>query len=147
MFSLVERGGNVRSFHIANVNAATVRPLLFQHADRLSSLCTDESQIYTQAGKSYWRHETVNHKVQDYARTDKGIRWHTNTVENFFSIFKRGIIGIYHHVSRAHLNRYATEFDFRYNTREDMDGERADAALRGIYGKRLTYRRPHALAA
>jgi transposase-like protein len=146
VFSLVERGGNVRSFHIANVNAATVRPLLFQHADRLSSLCTDESKIYTEAGKSYWNHETVNHKAQDYARTAKGIRWHTNTVENFFSIFKRGIIGVYHHVSRAHLNRYATEFDFRYNTKKDTDAERADAALRGIYGKRLTYRRPHALA-
>ena len=107
----------------------------------------DESQIYVAAGKSYWNHGVVNHKVQDYAHTAKGIRWHTNTVENFFPIFKRGIIGIYHHVSQAHLARYATEFDFRYNYREATDGERSDAALRGIYGKRLTYRRPHAIAA
>jgi transposase-like protein len=147
VFSLVERGGHVRSFHIANVNAATIRPLLFQHADRLSSLSTDESQVYADAGKHYWNHQKVNHKADQYAYTAKGVRWHTNTVENFFSIFKRGIVGIYHHVSRAHLSRYASEFDFRYNYREATDGERADQSLRGIYGKRLTYRRPHAIAA
>jgi hypothetical protein len=72
---------------------------------------------------------------------------HFDTVENFFSIFKRGVIGTYHHMSEAHRARYTAEFDFRYNTKGDTDAERADQSLRGIYGKRLTYRRPVALAA
>ncbi len=142
--TLVERGGHARSFHVANVHAATIRPLLFQHADRLSSLMTDEFSAYTKAGESFWQHQTVNHRNQQYGKAGG---WHTNTVENFFSIFKRGIIGIYHHVSEAHLSRYAVEFDFRYNHRSVTDGERADTALRGIVGKRLTYRRPYRLAA
>lgn len=137
--TLVERGGKARSFHVANVHANTIRPLLFQHADRLSSLMTDESPAYTKAGESYWSHQTVNHRSQQYSKAGG---WHTNTVENFFSIFKRGIVGIYHHVSEAHLGRYATEFDFRYNHRDVTDAERADASLAGIFGKRLTYRRP-----
>ena len=85
--------------------------------------------------------------MSEYGRRDKSGHWHSNTVENFFSIFKRGIIGVYHHVSEAHLSRYAAEFDFRYNHRQVTDGERAEQSLRGIFGKRLTYRRPYALAA
>jgi transposase-like protein len=142
--TLVERDGKARSFHVANVHANIVRPLLFQHADRLSTLMTDESSAYTKAGQSFWAHQTVVHRNQQYSK--KG-GWHTNTVENFFSIFKRGIIGVFHHVSEAHLGRYAREFDFRYNTRTITDGERSDQALRGIVGKRLMYRRPSALAA
>jgi transposase-like protein len=142
--TLVERDGRARSFHVANVHAATIRPLLFQHADRLSSLMTDESPAYTKAGEHYWTHETVVHRDKQYSK--KG-GWHTNTVENFFSIFKRGIVGVYHHVSQAHLGRYAREFDFRYNHRSISDSERSDQLLRGIVGKRLMYRRPHALAA
>jgi transposase-like protein len=147
IFTLVERGGHARSFHVANVHANTLRPLLFQHADRLSSLMTDESHSYKTTGRHYWQHQTVNHGATEYARTEKGQRWHTNTVENFFSIFKRGIVGIYHHVSEAHFGRYAAEFDFRYNHRDVTDAERADQSLLGIFGKRLTYRRPHAIAA
>jgi transposase-like protein len=143
MFTLVERGGHARSFHVANVHANTLRPLLFQHADRLSSLMTDESSSYRLVGQDYWQHKKVNHGASEYVRG----QWHTNTVENFFSIFKRGIIGVYHHVSQAHLSRYACEFDFRYNHRDVTDGERSDLALAGIFGKRLTYRRPHAFAA
>ena len=142
--TLVERNGKARSFHVANANAATIRPLLFQHADRLSSLMTDEATTYIKAGEGYWQHQTVVHGHKQYAK--KG-GWHTNTVENFFSIFKRGIVGVYHHVSEAHLGRYAREFDFRYNTRTITDGERADQLLKGIVGKRLTYRRPLAFAA
>jgi transposase-like protein len=142
--TLVERDGRARSFHVANAHANTIRPLLFQHVDRLSSLMTDELPAYTRAGESFWQHQTVNHRARQYGKAGG---WHTNTVENFFSIFKRGIVGIYHHVSEAHLARYATEFDFRYSHREATDTERADAALAGIFGKRLTYRRPHALAA
>jgi len=140
--TLVERGGHARSFHVANVHANTLRPLLFQHADRLSTLMTDQSASYTTAGRGFWQHKTVSHKFAEYARG----QWHTNTAENFFSIFKRGVIGTYHHLSAAHLHRYCAEFDFRYNTRTDTDAERADQALRGIYGKRLTYRRPSSLA-
>jgi transposase-like protein len=142
--TLVERDGHARSFHVANVHASTVRPLLFQHADRLSTLMTDESRAYAGVGQSFWAHQTVVHRNQQYSK--KG-GWHTNTVENFFSIFKRGIIGVFHHVSEAHLGRYAREFDFRYNTRTITDGERSDQALRGIVGKRLMYRRPRLLAA
>lgn len=147
VFSLVERGGEVRSFHIANLNAKTIKPLMFENASRLSSLMTDEAPIYPGIGAQYWSHNTVNHSGLDYVHTANGKRCHTNTIENFFSIFKRGIIGVYHHVSQAHLSRYTAEFDFRYNTKGDTDAERADQALRGIYGKRLTYRRPHAIAA
>ncbi|MDP8994055.1 MAG: IS1595 family transposase [Pseudomonadota bacterium] len=141
--TLVERGGHARSFHVANIHGNTLRPLLFENACRLSTLMTDECGSYTLAGRAYWSHHTVNHSIAEYARG----QWHTNTAENFFSIFKRGVVGTYHHLSAAHLHRYCAEFDFRYNTREDTDGERADQSLRGIYGKRLTYRRPAALAA
>jgi transposase-like protein len=142
--TLVERDGRARSFHVANAHAGTIRPLLFQHADRLSSLMTDDNKAYVKAGQHFWAHETVVHSSKQY--TKKG-GWHTNTVENFFSIFKRGIIGVYHHVSEAHLGRYAREFDFRYNHRSISDSERSDQLLRGIVGKRLMYRRPHSLAA
>ena len=145
--TLVERDGRARSFHVANVHANVVRPILFQNVDRLSCLMTDESYVYTKAGEQFWSHKTVNHRFKEYARKDAKGSWHTNTVENFFSIFKRGIIGVFHHVSEAHLGRYAREFDFRYNHRSITDGERADQALRGIFGKRLMYRRPRLLAA
>ena len=72
----------------------------------------------------------------------RGKFWHTNTIEGYFSIFKRGINGVYQHVSEKHLKRYLAEFDFRYNERQISDAARADLALRGIGGKRLTYRRP-----
>jgi transposase-like protein len=141
--TLIERGGHARSFHVANVHANTLRPLLFEHADRLSTLMTDESHSYIQLGRSYWAHERVNHSISQYGRG----QWHTNTAENFFSIFKRGVVGTYHHLSAAHMHRYCAEFDFRYNTREDSDADRADQCLAGIYGKRLTYRRPSGLTA
>jgi transposase-like protein len=141
--TLVERNGKARSFHIANVHAGTIRSILFQNADRLSTLMTDESQAYTKAGESFWAHQTVNHRTAEYARGN----WHTNTAENFFSIFKRGVIGTYHHLSEAHLHRYCREFDFRYNTRQLPDAERAMIAVQGGRGKRLFYRRPSSLAA
>lgn len=86
----------------------------------------------------------VKHSLGEYVRADV---FHTNTIENFFSIFKRGIIGVYHHVSEAHLRRYSAEFDFRYNTRKLNDFERADESLLGAVGKRLTYRRTNAVFA
>lgn len=141
--TLVERGGHARSFHVANVHASVLRPILFQHADRLSTLMTDESRVYVGAGQSFWQHQTVVHKFGEYVRGP----WHTNTAENFFSIFKRGIVGVYHHISEAHLHRYCREFDFRYNTRTVSDTVRADVAVVAARGKRLFYRRPASLAA
>ena len=143
VFTLVERGGHARSFHVANVHATTLRPILFKNADRLSTLMTDESTSYTAAGIQFWQHKTVNHRSHEYARGT----WHTNTAENFFSIFKRGIVGVYHHISEAHLHRYCREFDFRYNTRTMKDAERTVEALKGARGKRLIYRQPRSLAA
>ncbi|QEX16121.1 DDE transposase [Hypericibacter terrae] len=141
VFSLVERGGSVRSHHVPEVNAKTLRPILVAQIDRKSFLMTDEAGQYYHPGKEFAKHETVNHGAGEYVRGEA----HSNTVENYFSILKRGITGTYHHVSQQHLKRYLAEFDFRYNERSGLgvsDDERAVKALKGIEGKRLTYRRP-----
>ncbi len=138
-FSLVERGGRVRSFHVPKVNAKTLKPILKAQISASSRVMTDEAGVYGQLGRDFAEHETVNHSIGEYVRGDA----HTNTAENYFSIFKRGIAGVYHHVSQQHLKRYLAEFDFRYNTRMALgidDQERTERALRGIVGKRLTYR-------
>ena len=137
--ALVKREGHVRSFHVANVTAKELRPLIVTTVDRASHLMTDESMVYTRVGREFAGHSTVNHSASEYVKAG-GFK-HSNTVENFFSIFKRGVIGTYHHMSEAHLGRYCAEFDFRYNTRTITDGERAAMALKGAIGKRLTYRR------
>jgi transposase-like protein len=139
VMALVERDGKVRSFHVANVTAKALRPVLTEQIDRASYLMTDEAAAYTETGAEFAGHGTVNHSIEEYVR---GGFWHTNTVEGYFAILKRGIYGTYHHVSPKHLKRYVGEFDFRYDHREASDFERAEAALRGIEGKRLTYRRP-----
>lgn len=139
VLSLVEREGHVRSFHIANVTATTLRPIIAKNVGLASMLMTDESTVYPSIGKDYANHGTVNHSANEYARLGGFI--HINTAENFFSIVKRGIIGSYHHVSEAHLHRYMLEFDYRYNTRDMTDAERFSASVSGIVGKRLTYRR------
>ena len=142
VLSLVERDGSVRSFHVANVTATTLRPIIVTHVNRASYLMTDDATVYPSIGREFRGHGSVNHSAEEYVRASF---WHTNTVENFFSIFKRGIIGTYHHVSEAHLHRYATEFDFRYNRRSVLgidDSARAEAAVKGVAGKRLTYRQP-----
>lgn len=140
VLSLVERDGRVRSFHVPNVPAATLSPVITAHVDRASYLMTDESPVYPTIATRFSGHGTVNHSAEEYVRANF---WHTNTVENFFSIFKRGIYGCYFHVSEAHLHRYAAEFDFRHNNRAKLgieDVERTDLALVGAKGKRLTYR-------
>jgi len=142
--ALVERDGRARSFHVANVNAKDVRALVVTHIDRASALLTDESPIYLKMGKEFSYHGKVNHSAGEYVR---GVFHHTNTAENFFSIFKRGVIGTYHHMSEAHLGRYCAEFDFRYNTRDLTDAERTDDAVKSARGKRLCYRQPARLAA
>lgn len=139
VLSLVEREGHVRSFHIANVTATTLRPIIAKNVGLASMLMTDESVVYPSIGKDYANHGTVNHSANEYARLGGFI--HINTAENFFSIVKRGIIGSFHHVSEAHLHRYMFEFDYKYNTRDMTDAERFAASIGGIVGKRLTYRR------
>src|SRR5215208_5067044 len=141
VMALVERQGNVVSVHVPNVTAKTLRPLIVTIVDRKSHLRTDHSPIYWTIGDEYKTHYTVNHSADEYVRGDAS----TNTVESYFAILKRGIFGIYHSVSEEHLKRYLCEFDFRYNYRTALgytDMQRTEIAAAGIYGKRLTYRRP-----
>lgn len=137
--SLVEREGKVRSFHVANVTAKTLRPIIRKHIDPRTRMQTDEAPVYQKIGRDFAGHGRVNHSMDEYVR---GVIDHTNTVENYFSILKRGINGVYQHVSEAHLKRYVGEFDFRYNNRDISDIERTGKALKGIEGKRLTYGGP-----
>ncbi len=135
--ALVERGGKVRSIHM-DVTKDNLKQALEQ-IDRQTHLMTDESRLYTKAGREFAKHSTVNHGRKEYARGNVT----TNTVEGYFAILKRGLIGTYHHVNQRHLQRYLNEFAFRFNNRSALgveDVERADNALKGISGKRLTYR-------
>jgi transposase-like protein len=138
IFSLVERNGRVRSLHIPNVNDGTLRSALAAHASLQSRFITDERMTYKMYGWYFSSHEYVNHTAKEYVRGDV----HTNTVEGYFSVLKRGLKGVYQNVSDAHLQRYLCEFDFRYSNREKLgidDVSRADIALQGVKGKRLTY--------
>jgi transposase-like protein len=140
--SLVERGGSVRSFHVAVADAANVAAIVNENIHRETRLHTDESKLYVKAGENFAAHETVLHAAKEYARGDVT----TNTVEGYFSIFKRGMKGVYQHCGEKHLHRYLAEFDFRYNRRSALgieDIERAAMAVKGASGKRLTYRQPH----
>lgn len=141
VFSLVQRDGNVRSFHVANVDQETLRPIIEKNVALATAIMSDESPIYPKVVDAFASHGTVNHSAEEYARLGGFI--HINTAENFFSLLKRGMIGTFHHVSEAHLHRYLGEFDYRYNTRKMTDAERFTASIPGIVGKRLTYRRPH----
>ena len=142
VFSLVERQGRVRSHHLANISAKNLRPLLEEQLADASAtdLMTDGEGQYRLIAAMFKSHQVVNHGIGEYVRGDA----HTNTIEGYFSILKRGIIGTYHHVSGEHLKRYLAEFDFRYNHREALgvgDRERMVKSISGIVGKRLTYRR------
>ncbi len=143
VFSLVERGGTVRSHHVPAVSAKTLRPILRAHIDAESSVMSDDGGA--RVGREFTRHETVNHSIGEYVRGDV----HTNTIEGYFSILKRGINGVYHHISQQHLKRYLAEFDFRYNERMALgvtDKMRAAKAVKGVVGKRLTYQQPNQAA-
>ncbi|HEV2562425.1 MAG TPA: IS1595 family transposase [Rhizomicrobium sp.] len=138
--ALVERGGEARSFVVQKVDRKTINKILLTNADRASTVMTDEHPVYIRPAGQFADHQTVNHGNYEYARGPVS----TNTVEGYFSIFKRGMVGTYQHVSEAHLHRYLAEFDFRYSNRaalEISDAERTKTALKGIQGKRLTYRR------
>ncbi len=142
VFTLVERDGSVRSTHVQSVTAANLRPILLEQVDKATTLCTDDAGQYRHMHRDF-AHQVVNHGKDEYVRGP----FHTNTVEGYFSILKRGVTGTYYHLSEQHLHRYCTEFDFRYNTRKNNDFERCEQALKGITGKRLTYRRTSQLAA
>jgi hypothetical protein len=140
--SLVERGGRSKTFHVEAATIANVRDVIVRNVSRKSVLHTDESHLYTALGAEFASHETVKHSAKEYVRGDV----HTNTVEGYFSIFKRGMKGIYQHCSEAHLHRYLAEFDFRYSNRSGVgveDTERTAIIIKQAGGKRLTYRRTH----
>jgi transposase-like protein len=142
VFALVDRDGHSHSFHVANVCGEMLRPLIVTYASRQSSFMTDTGGQYYHVGKEFARHETVNHSADEYVRGDA----HTNTAECRFSLMKRAVYGTHHSISQAHLPRYLVEWDFKWNNRKVNDGERAAKALKGIMGKRLTYRISRATA-
>jgi transposase-like protein len=145
IFALVERKGQVRAFHVPDVTAKTLKSAIRANVQRQANMMTDEAGQYRGLYPEFRSHDTVHHTRKEYVRDAT----HTNTIEGFFSIFKRGIYGVYQHVSSHHLQRYTTEFEFRYNNRAALgieDAERTATVLKGIYGKRLTYRRTYATA-
>jgi transposase-like protein len=142
ILSLVERGGRVRSFHPAVSDSETVASIVRENIHRETRLHTDESRLYVRVGAEFASHETIKHVAKEYARGDVT----TNTVEGYFSIFKRGMRGVYQHCGEKHLHRYLAEYDFRFNHRTALgfnDPDRAALAVKGAAGKRLTYRGPH----
>ncbi|MCW6511404.1 IS1595 family transposase [Lichenifustis flavocetrariae] len=139
VLTLVERGGTSRSFHVSGHSAAALAPYLKANINKHSVLMTDEGKWYTETGKGFLDHQTVNHSEKEWKRGYA----HTQTVEGFFSVFKRGMKGVYQHCSEKHLHRYLAEFDFRYSNRVKLgvdDAQRNERALEGIKGKRLKYR-------
>jgi transposase-like protein len=161
VLTLVERGGSARSFHIDSTSIADIAPILRANIAKESGLMTDEARHYMEVGHEYESHDAVNHGEKEYVRywnevTDEArpdgkpkvatTTITTNTVEGFYSIFKRGMKGVYQHCKEKHLHRYLAEYDFRYSNRAALgvnDYMRAEIAAKGIVGKRLTYRRPN----
>jgi hypothetical protein len=143
--SLVERGGQIRSFVTADVTARNIGRILQENASLDSHLMTDSSNVYKYGvGKPFRAHGMTDHHAGQYALPDGT---HSNTVESAFSLLKRGIMGTFHNISRKHLHRYVAEFDFRWNTRKFDDGARTATAIRQAEGKRLRYKEPAATVA
>ncbi len=142
VISLVERGGEVRSFHVDRATSSEVASIVARNVSKASTLNTDESKLYVTMGRDYDGHQVVNHRNNEYV---KGTAT-TNTIEGYFSIFKKGMSGVYQHCSEPHLQRYLNEFDFRYTYRSATgidDKTRTRRALLGSTGKRLTYQQTH----
>jgi len=135
ILTLVERGGRSRSMIVDNLKAKTLLPIVCEQVEAGTRVMTDEAGQYKNLNKIFPDHHIVSHSVGEYVRGEA----YTNTIEGFFSIFKRGMKGIYQHCGKRHLARYLAEFDFRYNHRDTTDAERATIALKGIGGKRLMY--------
>ncbi|UPT63917.1 MAG: IS1595 family transposase [Hyphomonadaceae bacterium JAD_PAG50586_4] len=144
--ALIERGGQARVFHVAEATRETVEKIVKENVDPKSRLHTDESKLYPRVGAEFASHETVKHTANEYARGDV----HVNTAEGFFGVFKKGMTGVYQHCSEKHLHRYLSEYEFRFNNRTKLgvtDVQRAQRAIEGADGKRLTYRRTNGQAA
>lgn len=146
VITLVERGGRAKSIKVDDLDARTIRKVLFNNIILDSTLMTDEAQHYKKPGREFAKHERVNHSEGEYARGSAT----TNTVEGFFGIFKRGMKGVYQHCGEHHLQAYLNEFDFRYSNRSGLgvdDTERTRRAIKGAEGKRLTYQQPRSARA
>lgn len=139
VLAMVQRGGEVRSHHVQRVNSANLRPIIWRDVEYGARIMTDSGTVLHGAIHPR-KHDQVNHKKEEYGRYENGLCISTNTVEGFFSLLKRGIIGTYHHVGSQHLHRYLSEFDFRYNTRKITDGERSCRMIAKTSGKRLMYK-------
>ncbi len=136
VLAMVERGGQVKTQPVANVTAKTLKTAIRENIATTATIYTDENSAYAGIGDEYdGGHHTTCHSKREYVRGDV----HSNTIEGFFSIVKRGLHGIYHAVSKEHLHRYLSEYEFRYNNRELGDGARTVAAIKASEGKRLTY--------
>ncbi|MGD0764228.1 MAG: IS1595 family transposase [Roseiarcus sp.] len=151
VLSLVERGGSVRSFHVDSTKKEDVLPIVRASVNRETHVMTDESNTYSKLGDDFAKHDSVDHHREEWGYTDRktGVKINTNTIEGYYSIFKRGMKGVYQHCSEKHLHRYVAEFDFRYSNRSALgveDQERAAMIVRAAKGKRLVYRRPDEVA-
>jgi len=133
--ALVQRGGTVRARPVANVKAGELREAIREHIDKNAHVITDGFRTYKSVGEEF-RHSVIRHDLGDYSRGEV----HTNTVESFFALIKRGVYGTFHNISKEHMHRYISEFCFRWNTRKMDDGQRLQAAIRAAEGKRLMYR-------
>jgi transposase-like protein len=148
VLTLVERGGSARSFHVETLRREELMPIVKANLDRETHVMTDEGVHYRRLDQDFAKHDTVDHSRDEYGYIDRrnGVNVNTNTVEGYYSIFKRGMKGVYQHCGEKHLHRYLAEFDFRYSNRVKLgvcDAERADRTLRGAVGKRLTYHPSH----
>jgi transposase-like protein len=147
VLTLVERKGKARSFHVENVTKDEILPIVRANLAKESHVMTDEAARYAKLGDEFAKHDAVDHSRGEYGYTDRktGVKVNTNTLEGYYSVFKRGMTGVYQHCSEKHLHRYLAEFDFRHSNRSALgveDAERARKALKGIEGRRLTYKIP-----
>lgn len=148
VLTLIERGGSARSFHIERTTKDEIIPIVKANIAKESHVMTDESAVYAKLGEYFASHDSVDHSREEYAYRDRATNLivSVNMTEGFYSVFKRGMKGVYQHCKEKHLHRYVAEFDFRYSHRSARgieDVERAEILASGIVGKRLTYRRPH----
>jgi transposase-like protein len=148
ILTLVERDGRARSFHVDNATKENIVPIIRENINRESHVMTDEASRYSKIGSEFAKHDVVDHSRKEYGYTDRetGTKINTNTIEGYYSIFKRGMKGVYQHCGEKHLHRYLAEFDFRYSNRSKLgvnDASRAAKIVEGAKGKRLQYRRPN----
>lgn len=144
--ALIERGGSARTFHVADASAATIHKIMRENIDRKSAIHTDGATMYRGVGREFAEHDYVDHSRGEYVRYEEnGAVVHNNSCESYFSVFKKGLNGVYQHCSEKHLHRYLAEFEFRFNNRVALgvgDEARAEQLISQVVGKRLTYRKP-----